>query len=91
MDGVRLSADLDQVSDNNREYRAESVSEYFETGHPVVRVHPETGKRVLLGHFVKRFRGLGTTESATLFALLQARVTKLENTVRWTWTPDVHG
>lgn len=83
-----VAADLEQLSDNTREYRAEFVSDYFETEHPVVRVHPETGARVLLlGHFVKRFLGLGTTESATLFNLLQARVTKLENTVRWTWAP----
>jgi taurine dioxygenase len=30
---------------------------------------------------------LGSTESATLFALLQARITKLENTIRWSWQP----
>ena len=54
----------------------------------MVRVHPETGKRVLLlGHFIKHFVGLGPAESATLFSLLQARVTKLENTVRWDWQP----
>src|SRR6478735_8824272 len=35
------------------EYRAEFQSTYFETEHPVVRVHPETGERtLLLGHFV---------------------------------------
>jgi alpha-ketoglutarate-dependent sulfate ester dioxygenase len=28
---------------------------------------------------------LGQTESATLFGLLQARITKPENTIRWTW------
>ena len=61
---------------------------YYETEHPVVRVHPETGKRVLLlGHFVKRFVGLGTNESTTLLQLFQARVTKLENTIRWNWSP----
>jgi alpha-ketoglutarate-dependent taurine dioxygenase len=58
----------------------------FQTEHPVVRVHPETGERSLvLGHFVKNFVGLNTAESYALFQLLQARVTKLENTVRWTW------
>jgi taurine dioxygenase len=40
---------------------------------------------LLLGHFVKQFVGLSPTESATLFGLLQARITKLENTIRWTW------
>lgn len=76
----------EQLADTVSEHRAEFESEYFETEHPVVRVHPETGERVLLlGHFVKRFAGLGSTESAALFQLLQARITKLENTVRWNW------
>lgn len=66
--------------------RERFVSEKFETEHPVVRVHPETGERALvLGHFVKRFVGLNQKESAALFNMLQDRVTKLENTVRWTW------
>lgn len=74
------------VSDETRDYRAEFESAYYEAEHPVVRVHPETGRRVLLlGHFVKRFVGLGTSESADLFRLLQNRITRLENTVRWTW------
>src|SRR6476620_7089544 len=55
----------DLVADTVREYRDEFVSDYYETEHPVVRVHPETGKRVLLlGHFVKQFAGLGSAESA---------------------------
>lgn len=66
--------------------REEFTSIAFETEHPVVRVHPETGERSLvLGHFVKKFIGLSTAESTALFQLLQARVTRLENTVRWTW------
>ena len=66
--------------------RDEFVSQLFETRHPVVRVHPETGERSLvLGHFVKSFEGLNFSESTALFHLLQARVTKLENTIRWTW------
>lgn len=69
-----------------RQYRDEFISDYYETEHPVVRVHPETGRRVLLlGGFVKKFVGLGAGESATLLSLLQDRVTKLENTIRWNW------
>jgi alpha-ketoglutarate-dependent sulfate ester dioxygenase len=68
--------------------RDDFVSQLFETEHPVVRVHPETGERSLvLGHFVKCFVGLNSTESVALFQLLQNRITKLENTVRWTWRP----
>jgi alkyl sulfatase len=78
----------EELADTVREYREEFVRDYYETEHPVVRVHPETGRRVLLlGHFIKQFVGLGPTESATLFNLLQARVTKLENTIRWSWQP----
>jgi taurine dioxygenase len=75
-------------ADTVRQYREEFVSDHFETEHPVVRIHPETGRRVLLlGHFVKRFVGFGTNESTALLQLFQARVTKLENTIRWNWLP----
>jgi taurine dioxygenase len=78
----------EKLTDTVLEYRQEFVREYYETEHPVVRVHPETGKRVLLlGHFVKQLVGLGPAESATLLQLLQTRVTKLENTIRWSWQP----
>jgi alpha-ketoglutarate-dependent taurine dioxygenase len=64
----------------------EFTSQLFETEHPVVRVHPETGERsLLLGHFVKRFVGFDQQESSVLFNLLQNRVTRLENTIRWIW------
>ncbi|GAB4588537.1 TauD/TfdA dioxygenase family protein [Nocardia sp. IFM 10818] len=80
----------DSVSENakGKAYREEFESSYYETEHPVVRVHPVTGERaLLLGHFVKNFVGLTTAESQTLFQLLQYRVTKLENTTRWNWQP----
>jgi taurine dioxygenase len=72
--------------DDSNFAREEFESIHYETEHPVVRVHPETGERALvLGHFVKKFVGLSTSESSQLFHLLQARVTRLENTIRWTW------
>ena len=76
------------VDVKERTHRAEFVSDLYETEHPVVRVHPETGERaLLLGHFVKRFVGLRSSESQALFRLLQDRVTSLENTARWQWKP----
>jgi alpha-ketoglutarate-dependent taurine dioxygenase len=69
-------------------YREEFSQMEFETEHPVVRIHPETGERALvLGHFIKRFVGLSTSDSNDLFELLQRHVTRLENTVRWNWAP----
>ncbi|UXA11285.1 TauD/TfdA family dioxygenase [Mycobacterium sp. SMC-8] len=78
----------ERLADTELQYREEFASDYYEVEHPVVRVHPETGRKVLLlGHFVKRFVGLGQAESATLFQLLQNRITKLEHTIRWNWEP----
>ena len=71
-----------------QEHHDQFVSKLFETEHPVVRVHPETGERALvLGHFVRRFVGLSSAETTQLFQLLQNRVTNLDNTVRWQWQP----
>lgn len=68
-------------------YRDEFSHQVFETEHPVVRVHPETGEKVLLlGHFVSRLVGLNSNDSRALFDLFQRHVTRLENTVRWSWT-----
>ncbi|MCW7540183.1 TauD/TfdA family dioxygenase [Aquabacterium sp. A7-Y] len=67
-------------------HRAVFTSTVYETEHPVVHVHPESGERALiLGHFVKRFVGLDSFDTQHLFEVLQAYVTRLENTVRWRW------
>jgi taurine dioxygenase len=85
-DYAQWGADDEQPDANYT--RDDFVSQLFETRHPVVRVHPETGERSLvLGHFVKQFTGLDHAESTALFQLLQNRVTRLENTVRWSWQP----
>ncbi|SOE52547.1 TauD/TfdA dioxygenase family protein [Orrella dioscoreae] len=61
----------------------------YETEHPLVHVHPESGERaLLLGHFVRRIVGLPTTESSRLFEIFQQRVIRPENTVRWSWQKD---
>jgi alpha-ketoglutarate-dependent taurine dioxygenase len=67
-------------------YREEFGHLEFETEHPVVRLHPETGEpSLLLGHFVRSFVGLSSGDFGDLFGLLQRHITRLENTVRWTW------
>ncbi|QTL47934.1 MULTISPECIES: TauD/TfdA dioxygenase family protein [Priestia] len=67
-------------------HRKVFASTVYETEHPVVRIHPETGERTLvLGHFVKKIKGLSSSDSNHLFSVLQDHVTRLENTVRWHW------
>ncbi|XXX81213.1 TauD/TfdA family dioxygenase [Sorangium sp. So ce134] len=73
-------------ADDERRYIEVFTSTVYETEHPVVRVHPETGERSLvLGHFVKKLLGVSSYDSAHLFQVLQDHVTRLENTVRWRW------
>ncbi|WP_343576250.1 TauD/TfdA family dioxygenase [Mycobacterium sp.] len=67
-------------------YANQFHSTHYETHHPVVRVHPETGERsLLLGNFVKAILGVNGTESQALFRIFQDRITLLENTIRWNW------
>jgi alpha-ketoglutarate-dependent taurine dioxygenase len=74
------------VDVKEQDYRDQFRHLEFETEHPVVRIHPETGEpTLLLGHFVRSFTGLTSVDSAELFILLQRHVTRLENTVRWSW------
>jgi alkyl sulfatase len=75
------------TSDAAQRYFKVFASTVYETEHPVVRVHPETGERtLLLGAFVRRILELPQADSRELFALFQGYVTRLENTVRWRWS-----
>ncbi|MBV8567304.1 MAG: TauD/TfdA family dioxygenase [Methylobacteriaceae bacterium] len=75
--------------------RAEDLQHYdqvftstvYETEHPVVRVHPETGERVLvLGGFAQKLIGFSKDDSVRIIDILEDHITKLENTVRWRWS-----
>jgi len=62
------------------------VSEVYETEHPVVRVHPETGEpALLLGGFAHQLVGHANSESVDLIRIFQSYVTRPENIVRWHW------
>lgn len=70
------------------EYRKAFLAKRYETAHPVVRVHPETGKRgLLLGGFAQTLVGMTLRESRPILDVLQAHVVRPENSVRWTWRP----
>ncbi|MEY8017921.1 TauD/TfdA dioxygenase family protein [Mycobacterium servetii] len=74
------------MTDAQRAFRQAFEKREFQTEHPVVRVHPETGERTLLaGDFVRGFVGLDSHESAALLDLIQRRITLPENTIRWNW------
>lgn len=97
----RFAETLDAVHTNSYDYatphlrkegederRAVFTSTHYETVHPVVRVHPKTGERALfIGGFADRIVGLSRTESRDILRLLQAYVTRPENTIRWQWAP----
>lgn len=57
--------------------------------HPLVRVIPETGERVLFASpsFLKRITGLAPRESQVLLELLFEHLTRTEYTVRFRWEP----
>jgi taurine dioxygenase len=62
------------------------ASTVYETHHPVVRVHPESGERsLLLGMFCKTLLGLSSADSQRILRVLQDHITTPENTVRWRW------
>jgi taurine dioxygenase len=70
-------------------YRTIFARVVYETEHPVVRIHPESGERTLVvGHFLTQFVGLSTVDSQRLRSILQEHITKPENTVRWRWRKD---
>ncbi|HEX4658205.1 MAG TPA: TauD/TfdA family dioxygenase [Streptosporangiaceae bacterium] len=66
--------------------REEFVSTVYETEHPAVRVHPETGERsLILGGFARTVVGFSPQASRDLIRVLQDYVTRPEHTVRWQW------
>lgn len=84
-DYARPAAD----SEPRQEYDRIFVATPYEAEHPVVRVHPLTGERGLfVGGFTKRILGVSHSESADLLRIFQSYVTRPENVLRWTWSPD---
>jgi taurine dioxygenase len=67
--------------------RAEDKSEKVEHVHPVIRTHPETGRKCLFVNrsFTQRFDGWTREESLPLLDYLWAHGARPEFTVRWRW------
>jgi alpha-ketoglutarate-dependent sulfate ester dioxygenase len=77
-------ADYGGMTSAGTSYTSAFHSASFVARHPVVRVHPVSGRRsLLLGGFASRIEGVSASESADLIRTFQAHVTRPENTVRW--------
>ncbi|MFJ2091626.1 TauD/TfdA dioxygenase family protein [Streptomyces sp. NPDC087901] len=75
-------------TDRGEATRKAFLAQRFETAHPVVRVHPESGEPSLfLGGFAQRLTGLTLRESRPIIDVLQSYVHRPENVARWTWRP----
>ncbi|GAA3349203.1 TauD/TfdA family dioxygenase [Amorphoplanes nipponensis] len=73
-------------TDEVEAYHQVFVSQRYRTAHPVVRIHPESGApNLFIGGFADTVIGLSRTESKDLLRLLQAYVTRPENTLRHRW------
>ncbi len=75
--------------DRMRSEGRETVAQELVAEHPVVRTHPETGRRALYvsrGHTV-RFSGMSEEESAPLLEYLFAHQVRPEFTCRFSWHP----
>ncbi len=57
--------------------------------HPLVRVHPETGERILYvnGYYVEQIDGLSRPESGAILEMLLEQAVRPEYTVRFRWEP----
>ncbi|NNE74341.1 MAG: taurine dioxygenase [Acidimicrobiales bacterium] len=72
---------------------AESLAEglrrdYPPVQHPLIRTHPETGKKAILyaGRFLKHIEGLTDAESTSVLQLIDDHVKEPRFHCRWRWT-----
>jgi len=65
------------------------AADMVEMVHPVVRVHPESGRRALYvnGAYTVRFEGMTERESLPLLEFLYAHAVRPEFTCRFVWSP----
>lgn len=70
-------------------YARDLLDRQIASDHPLVRVHPETGERLLFvnGYYVEQILGVSRPESSRLLEMLLEQATRPEYTVRFRWEP----
>lgn len=78
---------LRQMGGVGNEWEGQLITDLAPVAHPVVRVHPETGRKSLFVNpgFTRRIEGVSEAESAHLLEIFYAHITKPEHTVRIQW------
>jgi taurine dioxygenase len=80
-------ADVTRTREDRIKTDGQAARQSYEAEHPVVRTHPETGRKALyvnVGHTV-RFRGMTEEESAPLLSYLFQHQVRPEFTCRFSW------
>lgn len=77
------------AKNGGQEWDGELVTKLPVVEHPVVRVHPETGRRGLFVNpgFTSHIVGVSEAESRGILDALYAHLTKPEHTIRHRWAP----
>ncbi|WP_426573717.1 TauD/TfdA dioxygenase family protein [Aquihabitans sp. McL0605] len=92
IDGLTAVHDFVQVFGRtlDDEAREKMRAEYPPVEHPVVRTHPETGRKLLyVNHFfVRHIVGIEADESDRLLIQLCREAAQVEYQCRFRWTPD---
>ncbi len=80
---------FEQIPDGDAHYR-QARAEHPPVVHPVVRIHPVTGKKILYvsPNFTDRIKGLSRQESDALLSFLFARFQRPEVQARLRWETD---
>ncbi|MDQ2803336.1 MAG: TauD/TfdA family dioxygenase [Pseudomonadota bacterium] len=88
--GLRGNATINYTSNNRSMTMLPSESANREALHPVVRTHPETGRKCLYVNraFTVRFEDMTETESRPLLQFLWEHCARPEFTCRFRWQPN---